>query len=767
MEVVKKLKERFSEDPASFSELNKDKDVWKKFVSQYPAQSITRMSLDEYCMGRGSKKENFSWWIERGLQPVFGRYFPGNATAHILYRKPDGSLYKHRFLEGMNDNDALGYVLKVTQLLAQTPSLEQAEKYDDDRNIYKDLKIEPKVTMGEARKLRVYIAYHPDTVVDINSPKHIEHFLRLFGVKNIATGPFGKARQLWDVYQDVKKEIKDLTPDGFGKLLYDKKLGLAPTKEKNEDDETEESPVALDDEGVPRNSILYGPPGTGKTYSTIDKALRILDPVFYSENTSNRASLVARFRELKDQKRISFVTFHQSFSYEEFIEGLKAETDENGQITYSIEDGVFKQICDAASSKVTHRTDANIDLKGRTIWKVSLGNTQGEDSYIYDECVDNEYVLIGYGNELDFSGCKTKEDVLKLYTDNGFDLKMTDYPVTCLYTFQQVMKERDLVVVSDGNHKFRAIGEVTGKYRKLKRNDEDHYVQCRDVKWLRVYSPSRPREELMDKVFSQMTLYELKPKTLDPQRLAALLSEPVPGEGSSSDKDKMPYSNARVLIIDEINRGNIAKIFGELITLIENDKRSGQREALSVTLPYSKKTFSVPDNLYLIGTMNTADRSLTSIDSALRRRFVFEEVVPDSSLLADTESEDGIDVKKIMDAINSRIEILLGREYLIGHSYFLPLREDASIGNLRSLFKRHILPLLQEYFFDDGEKIHRILGDHQKPREYQIIRNRYGEKDVTALLGADWKGAIESCWEVNYAALTEPETYIGIYQSVR
>lgn len=767
MEIIQKLKERFLEDPARFSELNNNKDVWKKFVGQYAAQNITRMKLDEYCMGRGSKKENFSWWIERGLQPVIGTYFAGSARAHILYKKPDGGLYKHRYLESMNDDDALSYVLKITQLLAQTSSLEQAERYDDDKNIYADLRIEPKVTMGAARKLRVYMAYHPDKVVNINSPKHIEHFLRLFGTKNVAAGPFGKARQLWDVYQDVKKEINDLTPDGFGKLLYDRKLDLAPTKEKNEEGEIEGSPVTLDDESVPRNVILYGPPGTGKTYSTIDAALKILDPAFYSENSNDRASLLARFGELKDLKRIDFVTFHQSYSYEEFVEGLKVNTDENGQIVYSIDPGVFKRICEAASSRVTHQIDANIDLKGRTIWKISLGNTLGDDSYIYDECIDNNYVLIGYGNEIDFSDCQTKEDILKKYNDNGIDFKIGDYPVSCLYIFQQLMKERDLVVVSDGNHKFRAIGEVTGKYRRLRRSDEDHYVQCRDVKWLRVYSPSRPREELMDKVFSQMTLYELKPKTLDPQRLAALLFEPVQEEGGSLDKGKIPYSNARVLIIDEINRGNIAKIFGELITLIENDKRSGQKEALSVTLPYSKASFSVPDNLYIIGTMNTADRSLTSIDAALRRRFVFEEVVPDSSLLANTEAEDGVDIKKIMDAINSRIEILLGREYLIGHSYFLQLREDASIGSLRSLFKRHILPLLQEYFFDDWEKIHRVLGDHQKPREYQIIRNRYGEQDIIDLLGDDWKGGTESCWEINYAALIEPQSYIGIYQSVR
>ena len=284
------------------------------------------------------------------------------------------------------------------------------------------------------------------------------------------------------------------------------------------------------------------------------------------------------------------------------------------------------------------------------------------------------------------------------------------------------------------------------------------YTQKREINWLRVYSPSRPFEYLMNNIFSQMTLYELKSPSVNLPRLEELLSS------NPDDKNASTEDTARVMIIDEINRGNISKIFGELITLIEDDKRAGRAEALEARLPYSKELFSVPDNVFIICTMNTADRSLTGMDTALRRRFCFTEVEPDPDLLISIKIDD-IDVWRILATINQRIELLLGREYLLGHSYFLPLNDDPSVGNLGQIFRGAVIPQLREYFFDDWEKIHRVLGDHQKSAAFQIVTRKYSDDEITDLLGKNWQHGSEEIWEINDDALEETESYIGIYKA--
>ena len=178
-------------------------------------------------------------------------------------------------------------------------------------------------------------------------------------------------------------------------------------------------------------------------------------------------------------------------------------------------------------------------------------------------------------------------------------------------------------------------------------------------------------------------------------------------------------NDARVLVIDEINRGNVSRIFGELITLIEHSKRAGASEALSVVLPYSKEKFSVPGNVYIIGTMNTTDRSLAGIDVALRRRFDFEELMPDPEVLRGVVVKDDatglqVNVDAMLGAMNERIEALLDREHQLGHAYFMPLRDDPTLECLAQIFRQRVVPLLQEYFFDDWERIALVLNDHRK-----------------------------------------------------
>jgi 5-methylcytosine-specific restriction enzyme B len=607
------------------------------------------------------------------------------------------------------------------------------------------------------------------------------------------------------------------------------------------------------------NRIFYGPPGTGKTYATVAAALQVLDPQFLSQNRDDRASLKGRFDELSAAGDIRFVTFHQSFSYEDFVEGLRAEADEGGQLRYEIADGIFKTLCDAATAKITEQRDAPVDLENRRIWKMSLGNSLGDDAYIFDECIQNGYALLGYGGATDFSDCKDREDVFNRFIQRNEAVTQDSYPVSAVNTFLLKVKEGDLIVVSEGNSKFRAIGQVTGAYRVIKRDEQsDSYGQCRSVKWLRVYKPSLPFEQLMNNQFSQMTLYELRPGSIDIAKLAALLDtvatgpiEPFrPGdrfgagagyevvhasadlvELSKPNGSRVPlgmsiiralaehvrrgqltlddirtsrvfdklsntnlekhivngYNNvlpslverflavqsspttsktdAKVLIIDEINRGNISRIFGELITLIEPTKRKGAAEALEVVLPYSKRRFSVPDNVYLIGTMNTADRSLTSLDLALRRRFVFEEMVPEPDELEGIEIS-GVNVDELLQVMNDRIEILLDREHRIGHAYFLSLRNNPTIDALGAIFRRQILPLLEEYFFEDWARIQWVFNDHRKTPECRFVVRI--EDDVGGLFGDEVSLPRERVrWKVNEYAFGKVEAYLGVIDSLR
>ena len=226
------------------------------------------------------------------------------------------------------------------------------------------------------------------------------------------------------------------------------------------------------------------------------------------------------------------------------------------------------------------------------------------------------------------------------------------------------------------------------------------------------------------------------------------------------------------MVIDEINRGNISKIFGELITLIEPDKREGAPNALEVTLPYSQKKFSVPANVDIIGTMNTADRSLALLDTALRRRFDFVELLPDASTLAQVRDANGvIDVPQMLERINERIEVLYDREHCIGHAYFMALHSVpdgvARFEKLADIFRNRILPLLEEYFFEDWQKIRLVLGDNQKPKALQFITESDApEQDLQRLFGNDHSldYAAKRRYRVQESAFKEPAAYIGIYQ---
>jgi len=299
--------------------------------------------------------------------------------------------------------------------------------------------------------------------------------------------------------------------------------------------------------------------------------------------------------------------------------------------------------------------------------------------------------------------------------------------------------------------RFRAIGEVTGEYRHVPRDGQDTFAQARPVRWLRRYDPALPYDQLMTKRFMQKTIYELRDGSIDLDKFKGLLREPDTPSGEAQP---------RVLIIDEINRGNVSRIFGELITLIEPSKREGAVEALEAMLPYSKKRFGVPSSVHIIGTMNTADRSLAGLDIALRRRFTFIEMPPRPDLLEGVVIE-GINVGRMLARMNHRIEVLLDRDHCLGHAYFMSLSSGDGLDRLSAIFRQQILPLLQEYFFEDWQRIAWVLNDHRKDDGFCFVVKKPAA--ARALFGDDVDVANDaSLWHLDTEAFHRPQSYRGI-----
>ncbi|MFI8554395.1 AAA family ATPase [Psychrobacter sp. NPDC077938] len=773
-DLVSKLIE-LSQDDAITSRPEGVEELYEEFLSKFPKNKITELTQEQYCLGHGSITDNYCRWIERGLQPIFGRYMPGTAKGHLLYLKKDGTLYKHQSLSDLSDDDALSYVLKIHQIIIDADVNADITWIDQDNEVYDRAGVEPKCVMGAGRRARLISIYNPDTILPISSTDHIEHFLKAFDVPESRIPPYNQVIRrllmLTDIYQTIKKEHDlDITPHEFMSVLYSEQLGIKPSRisiYNDTNEELDELTISMfDNEAL--NRIVYGPPGTGKTYCTTELAVQCAAPDWYCDfnndpldESGRRERLKAKYDELTDKGRIAFTTFHQSFSYEDFVEGIRPIVvegiDGSSNISYEVVDGIFKQLCtNARTTEQTGYTQA-VNIEGKNIWKLSLGNTNiSDENEIFNECIDNNYVLLGWGDDIDFSNCSNRREVVaKIEQSHNISLAddPNNYKATAVNTFKNAVSIGDLVIISDGNHKFRAIAEITSDYEFLDTKERSGFQQLRKVKWLRIYSPSLPKERLFDKSLSQMTIYQLRNTTINREKLKQLLT-PEPTTNSS----KLPH----LIIIDEINRGNISRIFGELITLLESDKRKGGSDAREVTLPYSKLPFSVPSNLYVLGTMNTADKSLAQLDLALRRRFDFIELLPKPELL-DGITVHGIAVSEILTVINQRIEVLLDREHTIGHSYFWSLKDldsdEEKEKELGNIFKRRIIPLLQEYFFSDWERIGWVLNDPSKHTSEQFVQTGKITPTVSELFHSSIKGLNDRRYLINETAFNNPESY--------
>lgn len=440
-----------------------------------------------------------------------------------------------------------------------------------------------------------------------------------------------------------------------------------------------------------KNIVLYGAPGTGKTYDVPELAVRLCDPAFMATDPS-REEIVSRYNQLKTEKRIAFTTFHQSLDYEDWIEGLRPVVNENSQVTYEIESGIFKKLCEEAERPVVKDKQVGI-ADNAVVWKVSLQGTGDND--VRRECMENNHIRIGWDG---YGPVISDETDWSVYNGEGKQI---------LDAYINKMKIGDIVMSCYSSQTIDAIGVVVGDYEF--EDKFPNYKRVRRVNWL-VKNINENIVEMNDgKTMTLGTVYRLNSITLD--NVKSIL-EKYNTSSKMEENDK-----AYVMVIDELNRGNVSKVFGELITLLEADKRKGRINAESVVLPYSKKGFHIPNNVYLIATMNTADRSLGSLDYAIRRRFAFIAEKPfglevdgfDEDLFEKVSSlfvknfdeykESGWDQTMKLESADTLSEEYKPEDVWIGHSYFL-MQDEEGEDNTSNRLLYEIIPLLEEYVRD-------------------------------------------------------------------
>lgn len=437
----------------------------------------------------------------------------------------------------------------------------------------------------------------------------------------------------------------------------------------------------------PRNVILYGPPGTGKTYSTVRRSLELIMGREKLEGLKD--SLVTVFREHQAKGQIEFVTFHQAYGYEEFVEGIRPVLDQgaDAEVRYELHSGAFKRIAVRAAAEGL-RAEAGVP-EFDELWEAFVRDLREEEGRIVKSQTGKTYRLdLSKRGSVIARPCKVDaegnvlnvEESTSAASKEGSKLcwkyrgelgpepeKLSSDKTTALFA-----RERG----SGGGHQYTALRMVYGEL------------------WALSKTLGARRATLEDRV----------------ARVQQALDKRGPTTGFTFTSQTPQY----VLIVDEINRGNMSKILGELITLLEPEKRLTAASELKLSLSYSPQhQFGVPPNLHVLGTMNTADRSIALMDVALRRRFTFEELMPDGEVIREVlrervPSKPFIElVLAVFEALNARIRFLYDREHQLGHSYFLGAVDSQA---LRLVLVDRVVPMLQEYFYGAWDKICMVLG---------------------------------------------------------
>lgn len=550
--------------------------VWTEFLTHWPVEKVRSMTLEQYHTVNDSSC--FVRWLESGAT-MLGSIWGRNAFKFGIYQRANrdeskqsgrrytyGDVYAWLTKLGATPDEAFAAVKSAILSIIDAIRSRNLDgvQYVDDQGV-----------LGSIVVWKIAFLYQ-----DRNNPQIISVYAKKALVAALHDADASTLTQA-DLYRRLMERRAGKNLHVYSEEIWEMGRHAAAQSSQSSVTPASQTPVSLTN--IPLNQILYGPPGTGKTYATVEKALEIFVQAGLRNSGNTRQEQLRCFNNLVQDGHIRFVTFHQSFCYEDFVEGIRAVTDNDGKISYEVKDGIFKELCTEA-------------------------------------------------------------------------------------------------------------------------------------------------------------------------------------RGTAGEAVSLPY----VLIIDEINRGNVSRIFGELITLLEDshraslDKDSYQRDTVTVRLPYSRDSFSVPENIYIIGTMNTADQSLTGLDVALRRRFVFTEMPPRPELLQSRRLEGTtVTLGDLLDCLNQRIAALLDKEHCLGHAYFMGLGDSVSVAELSDVFKKHIVPLLEEYFFADWEKIQWVLNDHRKALSCRFVIQE--ETQMARLFGDNVRLPERTMsWRWNQSAFGDMNAYVQI-----
>ena len=437
--------------------------------------------------------------------------------------------------------------------------------------------------------------------------------------------------------------------------------------------------------------IFYGPPGTGKTWMAAREALRVVDEQAYNralQRTDSAKKIAEEHQRLVAEGRIVWVTFHPSFSYEDFVEGYRPTTDKRDRLIYRAVDGPFKQLCDTA------RADIDLDLQ--------VG----------------EFLP-------DARGQKTAEVVQK--DAGGWLVRVTPGRIDKVAPEQYKYVSKLILGQFIKANLLPSVFSIPGK-TLLDPSDFGISPDDPNLPPLEV-SKRETRERRLGSAVRRAVAARAQVSTSDIANAAHYGAAYRRLKELESRQIKRPVA----IVIDEINRADVARVFGDLFTMLDYNKREGLAEAKTVVLPYSKRQFSIPANVSIIGTMNTVDRSVVAMDFALRRRFEFEFVDADPKLCPTDYG--GVDLQKVLTVINRRVSVLLGPDYRIGHAQFMqaaldgvcerlgwplvaiqppgeepPANRNSKLRAIAHVWRTYVIPILLEYFHADWRKARIVAG---------------------------------------------------------
>ena len=547
--------------------------------------------------------------------------------------------------------------------------------------------------------------------------------------------------QLVRLFNDTYRELRhaDLPHVYLSQVERDGSVGAAGHAREHED-----HPQAL---------VLHGPSGTGKTWAAMSRALEICD----GSVAAGTEQQLARYQQLMEQGRICLVTLHPSFGYGEFVEQRARELREDPQTgevqaVDIIRPGVLKTMAErAASIKVAEESPAEA-LASATIWKV------GEFSSDSQACISQlnaGVIALPAGGKHDFHECTSRDRIRDAIESAGEGTQADPDLVSALDLLVNQMSLNDFVILADAETRYRAIGRITGAYAAASSHGDETLRHTRAVQWLVQFDGPQEWHQISRKKFQSRNIYRLDQSLLRIDELKALLDA------------QQQQSPRYVLIIDEIGRGELSEVFGETLTLLSADR--ADLTPPSVYLPLSGEPFSLPGNLFLIGTLNAAEPTSSLNRQMLHRRFAFEELQPDPSLVCGDDEQgmisDGqggrINLRRLMMALNQRIEALAGAQHRLGHGLFMHMQ---AYDDLLAVLRGRIVPQLHDLFDGDWRRVQLVFQDvlaGGQPNMPQIVAHR--EIDGAELFGSADAGTAATRFWLSEEREMSPDAFRKIY----